>query len=461
VFTLHRRRHDPAAVPAPRKLPTPGRGLGRVAGLVLAMAAIGAAFLSWGSVYAAVLGSDIGQHSPVLDVRGVEVNVAAAVLALLLDMVILGASLKYVAGVKAGRPAGAWRGLAHAGIAGTLIANVAAATSWADIGWHLIAPAVWSAVVEFTARDILGDMRAVRAVRPEVIPFRLWVTAPVESGRTTFRMLRTGQTLAAEVRLDADRRRAAADALRLELKAVEVDAGKRRRVRRLAGRRLWAGTVAPEDVFAAIGWSAEEGGDVRPQDADGILRAVLAAVRDPEPIQPILPIESVGSENRIESGGGLAATDRSSATIPGGRMGSVLPIPWQLAGDGSSRVVPIGGRSSDRDTGSAATEARAKDVKAIREAVRSGELAWPLVIDRVRETLHIAPKYATAAVKQIRAEGDPRESQRQEAEGREAAEDGEMTQQDGRTKTPQDPRQGAEMNELQDQTEEISEEFSA
>lgn len=359
-----------------------GRRHARVAWVGLTLAAVGGAYVSWGSIYAGAVVSDIGQHSPVLAARGVEVNVAAAVVAALIDLTVFGASWMYVARVLAGRPAGGWRGMAHAGIVGTLAVNLAAAESWSDVGWHLIAPAVWAGIVEFTARDILGDMRAVRAVRPEVIPLRLWITAPVESTRTTFRMLRTGETVAATARLDADRRRAAMDALRLELDGHDVEL--RRRVLRLAGRRLWAGTIAPEAVFSAIGWGSDE----RPSDPAAILMSILSSVRSSRSDS----VDPIGSANRvepIESHAGSASGGRSEA--PRGAS--------EREDQSGSDNVPI---------------AREQDLQRIRAGVRSGDLKWPLVTDHVMKTLKIGPTYAKAAVRQARLEGDPRAPREQD-----------------------------------------------
>ncbi len=389
----------------------PGRRMSRWGGAVLALAGAGGAYVSWGSIYAAVSTSDIGQHSPVLVVNAVSVNVVAAVVAGLIDLWILGASLKYIANVRAGRPAGTWRMGAQVGIAATFAANVASASSWGDAGWHVIAPAVWSAAVEFTARDVLGDMREIRTHRAEVIPFRLWVTAPVESARTTFRMLRTGQTTAVDVRLDADRRRAAADALRLELEDVETSRVKRWRVRRLAGRRLWAGTITPDDVFRAIGW---DGVDGPARGSTDILRAVLSAVRGAESIRPITPGDAIGSwiGSGIEPIGStgsanVLALGLEREPIEGAGIGSVVPI--GAAQD--RRVLADRGRGADRAT---SLVARDGDVARVRAAIVAGELAWPLVVEHVRVRLGIAPKYARAAAQQVTAEGDPRERQRQE-----------------------------------------------
>jgi hypothetical protein len=193
---------------------------------------------------------------------------------LLVDLLILGASLFYVSGAKVGHPRAGWRLLAHVGVATTLALNAYASINRpGDIPWHITAPAVWSVLVELTSREMLGRWRATHTRPTDRIPRRLWLTAPGESIRTSWRMARTGERSAAVARIDADRCAAARDAL-----ARVLPGPRNRRVRRQITRRLWAGSINPEDVLVAIGW-ATVGHDVVAQpDPDQVLRVALRAV---------------------------------------------------------------------------------------------------------------------------------------------------------------------------------------
>src|SRR3954452_2902998 len=86
---------------------------------------IGAA-LSFASIYEAALPS----YGPVL----------AAGFPFLVDFLILGVSLQYIAGARVGRPRMGWRLTAHAGVAGTLLLNAMAAPDLAHLPWHVVAP---------------------------------------------------------------------------------------------------------------------------------------------------------------------------------------------------------------------------------------------------------------------------------------------------------------------------------
>ena len=136
---------------------------------------------------------------------------------LLVDFLILGASLQYVAGAKIGRPRAGWRWTAHAGVAGTLILNAMAARVVREVPWHVTAPAVWSVLVELTAREVLGQWRAAHIPLGDRIPLRLWLTAPLESSRTWLRIARRVEGEQAQARLDVGVHAAAVEALKLAL----------------------------------------------------------------------------------------------------------------------------------------------------------------------------------------------------------------------------------------------------
>jgi hypothetical protein len=233
----------------------------RAAHAILAVVALVGAVLSYASLYAAA----VHAFGPVL----------AAGFPLLVDALVLGASLKYVAGAKVGRARPGWRLTAHAGVGGTVLLNALAAPDLAGVPWHVAAPVVWSVLVELTAREAVGDWRAEHSSRLERIPSRLWLTAPVESGRTWLRQARTGQANHAAARLDVGRQAAAAEALRL---AIPGRSG--RRVRRVLFRQLRAGSLPAAAVLAACGWhDRPDPAAVLPaRTPESVLRAALGAV---------------------------------------------------------------------------------------------------------------------------------------------------------------------------------------
>jgi hypothetical protein len=189
----------------------------------------------------------------------------AAVFPLLVDALIVGASLAYLAGAVLGRGRPGWRLTAHAGVAGTLVLNALASKTLTDVPWHIAAPLVWSALVELTARDLLGDYRATHA-RPDSIPFALWLTAPGESASTWLRVRR--QAAHAAVRVDVGAHAAAREALRMALPGYRA-----RRVRRVISRQLRAGSVTPAAVLEQTLAITDR---VRPDSPQAVLRDVLA-----------------------------------------------------------------------------------------------------------------------------------------------------------------------------------------
>jgi len=199
----------------------------------------------------------------------------AAGFPLLVDLLILGASLQYVAGAKVGRPMAGWRLTAHAGVVGTLVLNALAAKELGEVPWHVTAPAVWAVLVELTAKQVLGEWKATHTAKADVISLPLWMTAPVESVRTRLLMFRTGITNAHQARIAVGVNAAAREALRLALPKRNA-----RRVRKIINRQLRAGSLTPVAILRPLGWT--KGGVVlnnaRP---DVILQAVLQEVLDP------------------------------------------------------------------------------------------------------------------------------------------------------------------------------------
>jgi hypothetical protein len=237
-------------------------------GILAAVAGIGAA-LSYASLYGAA--ADV--FPPVL----------AAGFPLLVDALILGASLRYVAGARLGRPVPAWRVTAHAGIAGTIALNALAANTTAAVPWHVVAPAVWAVLVELSARDAIGDWRAEQTA-VDRIPARLWVTAPVESARTWLHLARLSAAVGA--RRDAAVLGAARTALRLSARGRSG-----RRVRREVARWLRTGALDPAQVLAVTrSVDRQAPGEVLAGLADLVLDGAPPVVHTPEHELPRSPI---------------------------------------------------------------------------------------------------------------------------------------------------------------------------
>jgi hypothetical protein len=203
---------------------------------------------SWGSMYAAARDHTTGTGLPDIPVNGHPVSIAGASLPLLLDVLIVVASARYVLGVKEGRPVGGYRAVAHLAIGATVVMNAFAARRPEDIAWHVVAPAVLSVVIELVAREILGQLREHRA--NDRIPLRLWLTAPTESARASWRMARTGLTDAAQARVDTERCAAAQDLLRSIMGPSKA--------RRQILRRLWSGAIDPQTLAVIVDVTAGE-----------------------------------------------------------------------------------------------------------------------------------------------------------------------------------------------------------
>jgi hypothetical protein len=237
------------------------RRLGFWARVVLVPVAVIGAVLSFRSLYQAAVPT-FGDY-------------LAAGFPLLVDLLILGASLQYVAGAKIGRPMAGWRLTAHAGVAGTLVLNALAAKELGEVPWHVTAPAVWAVLVELTAKQVLGEWKATHTARADSISLPLWMTAPIESVRTRLLMFRTGITDAHRARIAVGVNAAAREALRLALPRRNA-----RRVRRIINRQLRAGSLTPVAILRPLGWT--RGGvilnNARPEV---ILQAVLQEVLDP------------------------------------------------------------------------------------------------------------------------------------------------------------------------------------
>ena len=323
---------------------------------------IGAA-LSFASIYQAALPT----YGPVL----------AAGFPFLVDFLILGASLQYIAGARVGRPRVGWRLTAHAGVAGTLLLNALAARDLAHLPWHVVAPAVWSVLVEMSAREVVGEYRATRRAPVDRIPGRLWLTAPVESTRTWLLMARTGRSSHADARADVGVLAAAGEALRLALP------GRRpRRVRKIIRRQLRAGSLPPGDVLASLGWT--EASSELVSDPATVLRATLT---------------------------GVLAPTRSVAAAPQPATAAVVPIPASPPG----RAWPIGAVAAPAAapvvTAAPAAAARPSPSGASVAAGAPGEAAEATALDAPRrpfnDPIFLAPVHdAEPATEHVATTGD-------------------------------------------------------
>jgi len=193
----------------------------------------------------------------------------------LVDLLILGASLQYVAGAKIGRPLPGWKLTAYAGVGATLALNALAAHQVGQVPWHIAAPAVWAVLVELTAAQVLGEYEAVHHGRAGRISLPLWVTAPIESARTRLLMARTGIRDAPTALTTVGVHAAAREALRLALPDRHG-----RRVRRIINRQLRAGSLPPAAILAPLGWAGDTA-TLRDRRPETILQAVLHVALDP------------------------------------------------------------------------------------------------------------------------------------------------------------------------------------
>jgi Protein of unknown function (DUF2637) len=333
------------------------RGLRVWALMVLVPVAVIGAVLSFQSLYRAAV--------PVFGDR------LALGFPLLVDFLILGASLQYVAGAKIGRPRAGWRWTAHAGVAGTLALNAMAAHGLDQVPWHVTAPAVWSVLVELTAREVLGQWRAAHAPAGEAIPLRLWLTAPVESARTWLRLARRVAGEQAAARVDVGLHAAAVEALKLALPRRRD-----RQVRRILQRQLRAGSLPPAAVLGPLGWlnGAQELPTLAPQQ---VLRAVLRDLLSQPQSQPLVPVqvavqvEPSGSAPAIEAGT-FRTVDRTSD-----RAGGRIPDPTTST-SGTVRADPVtrtAARESGQESGQESGRESARTVarQSVRESVRESE----------------------------------------------------------------------------------------
>ena len=327
-------------------VPVDGRWWNRTAIAVLPLVAAVGAVLSWGSLYAAA-SEALGSQAP----APFGINLAGAAFPLLVDALVLGASARYVAGVKAARPVGGWRAAAHAGIAGTVLLNAAASPTVGDVPWHVTAPIVWSVLVELVARDVLGELQEVRRHRADRIPLRLWLTTPAESVRISWRMARTGATDADAARVATERCAAARDQL-----AAALPGPHRWRRRRQITRRLWAGVLDPATLAHLI--------DTHPDPAR-LHRTVLRTIATGAPAQPETaqaPAQPETAQPETAQVGRRSATDAEIAAAI-----AVAPRPSLRAVGGALRAQGLSVGEDRLRAAMAAAEAGAAVVQLVHD----------------------------------------------------------------------------------------------
>jgi hypothetical protein len=166
---------------------------------------------------------------------------------LLADMLILGATLAFLAGATLGRERSGWRWTAHGGVTTTLLLNALAASSPATIPWHITPALVWSILVEMTARQVTSDWKSASASSTEQIPARLWISTPLDTTRTWLWMARTGQHCHRQARADLALHAAAAQALK-----TAMPHRRQRGTRHLIRKQLRAGALDPTVVLSFL-----------------------------------------------------------------------------------------------------------------------------------------------------------------------------------------------------------------
>ncbi|GAB3258311.1 DUF2637 domain-containing protein [Kineosporia babensis] len=285
----------PADAPDPAVLARQARRLSAWARVVLVPVAIIGAVLSYQSLYKAAEPT----FGPYL----------AAGFPLLVDLLILGASLQYVAGAKVGRPMTGWRLTAHCGVVATLFLNALASRNLGEVPWHVTAPAVWAVLVELTGKQVLGQWKAANFGPSASIPPSLWISAPIESFRTRLLMARTGVADAHQARIGLGTTAAAREALNLALPRRVNDRRDAKRVRRVVNRQMRAGSLPPQAVLGAVGWTDPHQQSER--SPEKILRSVVHEILRPEETdtvvaaQPPVPVqtpavpEAFGGERQV------------------------------------------------------------------------------------------------------------------------------------------------------------------
>lgn len=301
---------------------TPATRSERAASAALVLLAAIAGWLSYASVRTAavhVFGPIGGSAFPVL-----------------LDAGVFASSEYYLASVRKQRPSFGFRTLTRALIAATVAINVSTAGDPRAALMHAVPPALFAALVELRARQILGDQRAASGA--ERIPLKLWVVSPVRSFRISLHVARTSAHGALWVQ--REQRAAALRALRIAVSGR----GQARRARRQAAAAIRTGMLAPADLIAATGLDATP---ERPGPA-AVLQVALRAALGASGSQGV---------NASESASRMQSRAASRARIPGASAAdqSALVMPQMRRIRGASEGASGG---ASRRGGESASEAR-------------------------------------------------------------------------------------------------------
>lgn len=234
--------------------------------VVLAVVAMVAAVLSWSSLSEAaslIWGPRLALAFP-----------------LLVDALIVGSALIYVAGVRAGVASDGWRLTAHAAAGGTVVLNAMTATTAGEVIWHVTPPLVLAALVELTRAELSRQRRALVIDDAPVdrIPGRLWVHRPVSSLRVWLHMAASGTRSHIDARAELARWASADDVLRRVLRGAPGG----RRVRRQVMAQVRDRALDPAVILAVIGWAPGWSGDRR-RAAEALSAAAL--IDHPAPVE--------------------------------------------------------------------------------------------------------------------------------------------------------------------------------
>lgn len=188
----------------------------------------------------------------------------AATFPVTVDGLILGATLRYVAGVRQGRAQPGYRIVAHAGIIATVFFNALSANTSAGVPWHVWAPLSWGILMELAGREAMGHYVATTDQPVNKISKILWLVSPAQTAIVWVYLKRVPDASVDSARthvavLDAARR-----SLQMSLRGRGA-----RRTRRVIMRHVQAGVLRPDAVLAATENQAQ---------ANDVLRAVIAEV---------------------------------------------------------------------------------------------------------------------------------------------------------------------------------------
>jgi hypothetical protein len=239
--------------------------------LLLAIVALAGIALSWAvlqSTSARMLGGTAGPLTGPI----------SYLFPITVDTLIIGSSGAFIVGSSIGRPLAGWRLIAHVASGTSLFLNATAATTLAGVPWHMAPPLATILIVEISAKQLLGEHKA--KVSTQRISLALWLTAPVESTRTTLRQLR--QTGYADTRRDVGQAEAALQALRIALPGRKAKG-----TRKLIARQVRSGSATPEDVLRIADAVFHAKNSVSPSEV--LMRVAGAAVLGIRPVDEAEP----------------------------------------------------------------------------------------------------------------------------------------------------------------------------